>query len=73
MQVPVPHERPVRDGRGVADQVLREPAVEHRVEEDPVADRVDPARRVGVRGGVGKGPHRVEVERERHLALRGQP
>ncbi|MDF9816883.1 hypothetical protein M2266_006196 [Streptomyces sp. SPB162] len=46
--------------------------MEHRVEEDPVRERVDPARGVQIGGRSGQRPDRGEVEREGDLGRRRQ-
>ncbi len=46
--------------------------MEDRVEEDPVAHRVDPAHRVQIGGGARPRPQRVQVQRQRDLGRPGE-
>lgn len=65
--VTVPHERPVRDGRGVGEEVARIGALEQRPGEDPVRERVDPAPGVLVLGALGERPDHTRVQADADL------
>src|ERR1700731_3354605 len=66
-EVSVAYEGPVGEPFGVGDEVLRVSALDERPGEDPVADGVDPARRVPVLGGPGERPDLVRVEGDGEL------